>query len=151
MIQSTLESVHPALLLSPPVREVEMEVVFGTPSRNCSGTGICMIASRLPQGHDIPCLHAPAIIHCDPGHEIVFRFRKQRLTDRVVQEYFSSSCFFGGGSFFPAAKTDSYVGAAHEQHPARALFPGGILQRVALVFSAYHVSTLILSHSSYEK
>lgn len=71
-----------------------MEVVFGTPSRNCSGTGICMIASRLPQGQDIPCPHAPAIIHCDPsGHELVFRFRKQRLTDRVVQEYFSSSYF----------------------------------------------------------
>jgi hypothetical protein len=94
MVHSNLEILHPALLLSAPIREVEMEVVFGTPSRNCSGTGICMIASRLPQGHDIPCPHAPAIIHCDPsGHEIVFRFRKQRLNDRVVQEYFSSSYF----------------------------------------------------------
>jgi len=71
-----------------------MEVVFGTPSRNCSGTGICMIASQLPQGHIIPCPHAPAIIHCDPlGHELVFRFRKQRLPDMVVQDYFSSNIF----------------------------------------------------------
>ena len=94
MVISKQETFHPALFSSPPIREVEMEVVFGTPSRNCSGTGICMIASRLPQGTQIPCPHVLAIIHCDPaGHELVFRFRKQRLSDLVVQKYFSSSIF----------------------------------------------------------
>ncbi len=53
-----------------------------------------MIASRLPHGKHIPCPHAPAIIHCDPSvHELVFRFRKQRLSDRIVQTFFSSSYF----------------------------------------------------------
>lgn len=70
-----------------------MEVVFGTPSRNCAGTGICMIANRFPQGHTVSCPHAPVIIHCDPGHELVFRFRKQRLSERIVQTYFSTDLF----------------------------------------------------------
>lgn len=93
MVISTQETFHPTLFASPPIREVEMEVVFGTPSRNCSGTGICMIAGRLPQGKVIPCPHAPVIIHCDPKHELVFRFRKQRLSDKIVQDYFSSNIF----------------------------------------------------------
>ena len=80
-------------MVSPPIREVEMEVVFGTPSKNCSGTGICMIASRLPQGYLISCPHAPVIIHCIPNQELVFRFRKNRLSDSAVQAYFSAGFF----------------------------------------------------------
>lgn len=70
-----------------------MEVVFGTPSRNCAGAGICMIANRFPQGYMIPCPHAPAIIYCIPGQELVFRFRKHHLCDRAVQAYFSAGDF----------------------------------------------------------
>lgn len=56
---------------------------------------------------------------------------------------------FGGGGLLLAAKTDSNVGFAHRQHPARALLSGGILQGVALVFSAWieylRIHTSILS------
>ena len=93
MVISTQETFHPTLFASPPIREVEMEVVFGTPSRNCSGTGICMIAGRLPQGKVIPCPHAPAIIYCVPGQELVFRFRKQHLGPRAVDAFFQTSDF----------------------------------------------------------
>lgn len=93
MILPDLTTVQPALLTIPPVREVEMEVVFGTPSKNCTGSGICMVASRLPAQQWIPCPHAPVVIHYDPGHELVFRFRKQRLPEIVVQDYFSSKEF----------------------------------------------------------
>lgn len=70
-----------------------MEVVFGTPSKNCSGTGICMIAGRFPQGYTIRCPHAPAIIHCIPNQELVFRFRKHRLPEGAAQTYFSAGFF----------------------------------------------------------
>lgn len=93
MLRQKVETAHPALLPLPPVKEVEMEVVFGTPSRNCSGSGICMITSRFPDGYTIPCPHARAIIHFSPGEELVFRFRKQRLCNRAVQAYFSPGFF----------------------------------------------------------
>ena len=70
-----------------------MEVVFGTPSKNCSGSGICMISSRLPREYSIPCPHAPVIIHYVPNQELVFRFRKQHLSDKAVQAYFSAGLF----------------------------------------------------------
>ncbi len=100
MLRQKLETAHPDLLLLPPVREVEMEVVFGTPSKNCSGSGICMITSRFPEGHSISCPHARAIIHVAPGEELVFRFRKHRLCNRAVQAYFSAG-------FFPVEETFS--------------------------------------------
>jgi len=87
-------------LITPPflfsalsVREVEMEVVFGTPSQNCSGTGICMLTGRLPKRHTITCPHAPAIVHYPPGRELIFRFRKSHLGDQILRQYFSSDTF----------------------------------------------------------
>ena len=99
MLRHKEQTALPAALVSPPIREVEMEVVFGTPSKNCSGTGICMIASRLPQGYLISCPHARVIIHCIPNQELVFRFRKNRLCDRVAQAYFSAGYFLVEESF----------------------------------------------------
>lgn len=58
-----------------------------------------MVASRLPAQQFIPCPHAPVIIHYDPENELVFRFRKQRLSDRVVQDFFSSNTFLVEESF----------------------------------------------------
>lgn len=93
MLRQKVKTALSAALIFPPIREVEMEVVFGTPSKNCSGTGICMIASLFPQEYTIPCPHAPAIIHCVPNQELVFRFRKHRLCDRAAQAYFSAGFF----------------------------------------------------------
>lgn len=77
------------------VREVEMEVVFGTPSKNCAGAGVCMLTNRFTNGHTVPCPHAPAIVHFPPGgnRELVFRFRKRYLTERILSGYFSSEFF----------------------------------------------------------
>ncbi|MBK8192946.1 MAG: hypothetical protein IPK76_06990 [Lewinellaceae bacterium] len=75
------------------IREVEMEVVFGTPSKNCDGAGVCMLINRLPRTHHIPCPHAPVIIHYPPGRELVFRFRKRHLDSRVAGAYFNNERF----------------------------------------------------------
>ena len=81
------------------IREVEMEVVFGTPSKNCSGAGVCLIAGRFPEGYKIACPHAPAHIHFLPGNEIVFRFRKKNLDDHIVRSYFNRKYFTVEESF----------------------------------------------------
>ena len=85
----------PVVLLGPGalVREVEMEVIFGTPSRNCAGAGICLITNRFSQGYAVPCPHAPAIIHLVPGQELVFRFRKRQLSDAALRGYFQENFF----------------------------------------------------------
>ena len=74
-------------------RQMEMEVVFGTPSKNCDGAGVCMLIHRLPKSLDIRCPHAPAIIHCSPGRELIFRFRKNDLNGLAIQAYFTSEYF----------------------------------------------------------
>ena len=62
----------------PPLTEVEMEVVFGTPSQNCIGSGICMVMSRLPRQQSLRCAHTPAYISCQKG-KLVFRFPKSKV------------------------------------------------------------------------
>lgn len=74
-------------------RQMEMEVVFGTPSKNCDGAGVCMLMHRLPKIPDIRCPHAPAIIHCSPGRELIFRFRETDLDGVEVQTYFKQDFF----------------------------------------------------------
>ena len=93
MLQFNTKAANPPLHSAANIREIEMEVVFGTPSRNCSGAGICLIAARFPQGHKIPCPHAPAIINYVPGRELVFRFRKHRISDTAVRRYFHKRYF----------------------------------------------------------
>lgn len=75
------------------IREVEMEVVFGTPSKNCSGAGICLIANRFPKGYAIACPHAPASIHLVSSRELVFRFRKRSLSETAVARFFNRRYF----------------------------------------------------------
>ena len=75
------------------IREVEMEVIFGTPSKNCCGAGVCLITNRFPKGYTVPCPHAPASIHYLPGPELVFRFQKHRLCDRSLQAFFQKKNF----------------------------------------------------------
>ena len=42
---------------------IRTEVIFGTPSQNCIGSGICMIMSRLPVRQPLRCPHTPAWIY----------------------------------------------------------------------------------------
>ena len=81
------------------IREVEMEVIFGTPSKNCSGAGICLIANRSARWDSISCPHTPAILHFSPGQELVFRFRKRHLDTPALQAYFGCGSFLVEESF----------------------------------------------------
>ncbi|MBN8679495.1 MAG: hypothetical protein J0M29_14795 [Chitinophagales bacterium] len=61
-----------------PPLEVRMEVVFGTPSQNCIGSGVCMVMHHLPQRYPLYCPHAPALISFQGG-QILFRFLKTEM------------------------------------------------------------------------
>jgi hypothetical protein len=58
--------------------EVKMEVVFGTPSQNCIGSGVCMVMHHLPQRYPLHCPHAPAYISYQGGM-LLFRFMKTEM------------------------------------------------------------------------
>lgn len=59
-------------------KEIRMEVVFGTPSQNCVGSGVCMIMNRLPRHKNLWCPHAPAWISYEEGR-VRFRFVKSEV------------------------------------------------------------------------
>ncbi|MCS6929732.1 MAG: hypothetical protein NZM43_09565 [Saprospiraceae bacterium] len=80
--------------VSVPIREAEVEVIFGTPSRNCEGSGICMVTGRFPNGYTVSCPHAPAIIYCEQEREeLVVRFQKRHLTEAVLKRLTESEMF----------------------------------------------------------
>jgi len=76
------------------VHKAEVEVVFGTPSRNCEGSGICMVTERFPIGYTVPCPHTRAIIYCDTeSRELVFRFPRRHVTEQIERRFFAGSFF----------------------------------------------------------
>jgi hypothetical protein len=74
--QTQAQPQMPITIFSP--LEVRMEVVFGTPSQNCIGSGVCMVMHQLPQRYPLYCPHAPALISYQDGL-LLFRFLKMDM------------------------------------------------------------------------
>lgn len=81
----------PAIISTP--LEIKSEVVFGSPSQNCLGTGICMVMHRLPKEYTIRCPHAPAWFSYEEGG-LLLRFSKQGVQDERVLAMFDSPWFW---------------------------------------------------------
>ena len=83
----------PNLLMSlTQAREIRMEVVFGTPSQNCIGSGVCMVMHRLPVHQTLRCPHAPALISFERGR-LIFRFSKSEVIREDALSRFGSRWF----------------------------------------------------------
>jgi hypothetical protein len=80
------------LIIIIPSLEVKMEVVFGTPSQNCIGSGVCMVMHHLPQRYPLYCPHAPAIISYE-GVQLLFRFIKTEMKRSDAATRFESPWF----------------------------------------------------------
>lgn len=76
--------------------EIRMEVVFGAPSQNCIGSGVCMVMNRLPP--NLPCPNAPVWVSYDKGR-LIFRFPKSEMLREDAQSRFGSLWFFVQESF----------------------------------------------------
>ncbi len=77
-------------------KEIRMEVVFGTPSQNCIGSGICMVMNRLPP--NLRCPNAPVWVSYENGM-LAFRFLKSEMLREDAQSRFESPWFFVEESF----------------------------------------------------
>lgn len=78
----------------PASQELRFGVVFGTPSRHCDGSGVCVIA-RVPvlERWSIPCAFVIAFFSVwEEGH-FVFRIPVEEITDPLYQQHFSKGFF----------------------------------------------------------
>lgn len=93
------------------VKEIRMEVVFGTPSQNCIGSGICMVMSRLPSIQPLRCPHAAAWISYAHG-QLRFRFSKSEVEREDAVRRFDSPWFLVRESFQISRYTARRLGMA---------------------------------------
>jgi hypothetical protein len=81
------EKVHAEALL------LQCEVMFGSPSSNCDGNGICKIVARsdnpLQMFKRTHCSHAKALFAaCDGGNGASLLFRREWLCSNLMKRHF---------------------------------------------------------------
>lgn len=83
------------------LEEYEMGVVFGTPSKNCDGAGVCMI-SRMSHLERllIPCFFTVVFLTVIGEGYFVFRVPRAALSPMICQKYFGLGVFKVEESFF---------------------------------------------------
>jgi hypothetical protein len=86
-----------------------MEVVFGAPSQNCIGSGVCMVMNRLPRQQQLPCPHAPTWISFERGL-LVFRFSKAEVVRQDAISRFDAPWFLVQESFHVPLYTSRHLG-----------------------------------------
>ncbi len=74
-------------------REINAEVVFGTPSKHCAGAGICMVSISSARSRIINCPCVPVWISSSGPHSVQFRFEKSCLHPNIADERFSQQGF----------------------------------------------------------
>ena len=86
------------IVFSPPMimpQRVRSEVIFGTPSKNCSGSGICILTQHRA-AHPVVCVCPKALAWFSMDVEarlIILEFEWSELSTEIQQKYFSQSYF----------------------------------------------------------
>lgn len=77
--------------------EIVVNVLFGSPHRNCEGTGICKVVA--PVAHKIDridrrnCKKAVAVVRKKEKGILEFRFVKKSMCKKQIARYFSDDLF----------------------------------------------------------
>lgn len=76
--------------------KVRSEVVFGTPSKNCSGNGICMLTQHRMSGSlSGPCPKAQCWLQLNPARqEAILEFDRNELSEQILEKYFATTHFY---------------------------------------------------------
>ena len=89
------------LIVPMPDLEIRMEVVFGTPSKNCEGSGICMLAYYPHAGFKgLRCPKGIAHVSVTPAKSLQFRFLKAEQADARGRAHFEGGCFLVEEPFY---------------------------------------------------
>lgn len=89
--------------------EISVEVVFGTPSQNCIGSGICKVMSRSLKIQRLSCPHSPAWLSYNRGR-LRFRFSKSEVKREDVKLRLETSLFLVNEPFQIPASTSLRLG-----------------------------------------
>lgn len=79
---------------------IKSEVIFGKPSKDCAGLGICKVnvnTKSVSTQNDCPA--SKAIIKTDRFGQVGFYFKNESLCIKARRKYFNSSYFVLGESF----------------------------------------------------
>ena len=80
-IPHTVSSLHTEIFRN----EIACSVVFGTPSKNCQGSGICMVA-KPAFTERIACRHVDAFVSSPSAGTLWFRFPASKAEHRALAE-----------------------------------------------------------------
>jgi len=72
---------------------VDVEVIFGTPKRNCDGVGICRLIAVEFVRVRWKCPSARAWLFTGPTGTVCLRFDCQRLPQEYLERYFKDQIF----------------------------------------------------------
>lgn len=75
--------------------EIMLEVIFGTPSKQCRGLGICMIVEpKYLQGKTTKCPRFPGYFQLDTARKMLLaRFNGMYLSSQMIARHFSEGLF----------------------------------------------------------
>lgn len=72
-------------------------VMFGSPHRNCQGSGICNVVAPVTQVIDradrISCKRAVAVVTVEWQGSLVFQFVKKSMCRKAIARYFKEDLF----------------------------------------------------------
>ncbi|MEZ4942638.1 MAG: hypothetical protein R3D58_17320 [Saprospiraceae bacterium] len=75
------------------IKQLRSEIVFGSPSTGCKGSGVCKVVPVLTTARDWKCPHATAWISVTPEGKLRVAFQKSSLTLRQIRCYFRWQLF----------------------------------------------------------
>ena len=103
--------------------KVKSEVVFGSPSQNCSGSGICFVAAYRPyRPLRWSCPRTLSLLSSDNPYRFSMHFRREDLSPDLQQKYFNSPVFCIEEPVMLAKSLCKSLGLAHETLP-RGTYP----------------------------
>lgn len=112
---------HPSLPQNPLLSlNHNVEVIFGTPSKNCDGVGICHINGIDHVRVQWKCPHACACLFRDSSGHLQMIFDRQRLPSNYAERYFANEEFVMEEPYvFPAALCKLLEIGSHTVNPGR--------------------------------
>jgi hypothetical protein len=96
------------------------EVVFGTPSQNCAGSGVCFVSPYRPHSklRDFSCPRAEARLLTGTDNYFSVCFRRADLSPSLIEKYFSEDFLWIDESFKIALTLSKRLGLRKNCVPA---------------------------------
>jgi hypothetical protein len=99
-----LRSLFEPGLLTTGMHQLSCDVVFGSPSADCSGTGVCKISAfaTMPakEIEQAGCLHAPGVlIRAENGASVSLLFAREMLCVKLIRTQFRNGVFILNDAF----------------------------------------------------